>query len=103
MKDFIERCVAYLEGHMWHIACIYLVFLLYLSIFFEGALMETVLAILGGLCFIISLSFGMVKTPIGSYLLGFVLLEMVHLLFWGLTTSFIVEHSIYLAPCTFIH
>jgi hypothetical protein len=31
------------------------------------------------------------------------LVEMVHLLFWGLTTSFLVERSIYLAPWTFIH
>jgi hypothetical protein len=45
----------------------------------------------------------MVKTLIRPYLLGFVFLEMVHLLFWGLTTSFLVDHSIYLAPCTFIH
>jgi hypothetical protein len=45
----------------------------------------------------------MYKTLILSYLLGFFLLEMVHLLFWGLTTSFLVEHSMCLAPCTFIH
>jgi hypothetical protein len=22
MEDFIEKCVAYLEGHTWHIACL---------------------------------------------------------------------------------
>jgi hypothetical protein len=71
--------------------------------YLEGALVETLLAILGGIYFIISWSFGMVKTLIGPSLLVFVLLEMVHLLFWGLTTSFLVEGSIKLAPCTFIH
>jgi hypothetical protein len=45
----------------------------------------------------------MVKTLILPYLLGFVLFERVHLLFWCLPTSFLVEHSIYLASCTFIH
>jgi hypothetical protein len=45
---------------------------------------ETLLAIYGGIHFIISWSFGMVKTLIFPYLLGFVLLEMVHMLFWGL-------------------
>jgi hypothetical protein len=96
---------------MWHtwratrvaFACIYLVLLLFLSISLEGALVETLLAILGDIYFIISWSFGMVKTLIRPYLLGFVLLEIVHLLFWGLTTSFLVERSIYLAACTFIH
>jgi hypothetical protein len=81
LRDFIEMHLAYLEG----------------------ALVETLLVILGGIYFIISWSFGMVKTLIGPSLLGFVLLEMVHLLFWGLNTSFLVEHSINLAPCTFLH
>jgi hypothetical protein len=71
-RTFIERRVAYLEGHTWHIACIYLVILLYLSISLEGALVET-LVIYGGIYSIISWSFGMVKTPIRLYLLGFVL------------------------------
>jgi hypothetical protein len=53
----------------------------------EGKLVETLLAILGGVYLFISWSFGMVKTLIFPYLLGFVLLEVSHLLFWGLTTS----------------
>jgi hypothetical protein len=54
---------------------------------------EILLAILGGVCIFISWRFDMVKTLICPYLLGFVLLEVAHLLFWGLTTS----------SCTFIH
>jgi hypothetical protein len=43
------------------------------------------------------------QNPIFPYLHGFILLDMVLFLFWGLTTSFLVERSIYLASCTFIH
>jgi hypothetical protein len=60
------------------------------------------LAILGGIYFIISWSFGIVKTLIRPNLLGFVSSKILHLLFWGLTTSFLVERAIYLASCTFI-
>jgi hypothetical protein len=74
-----------------------------LGISLEGELVETLLAILRGVYFSISWSFGMVKTLIRPYLLGFVLLEIVHLQFWSLTTSFLVERSIYLASCTFIN
>jgi hypothetical protein len=63
---------------MWHIACIYLVILLYLGVPLEGKLVDTLLAILGGVYFIISWSFGMVKTLIRHYLIGFVLLEISH-------------------------
>jgi hypothetical protein len=63
--------------------CIKLVLLLFFSISLEGALVETLLAILGEIYFIISWSFGMVKTLIFPYILGFVLLEMFYLLFWG--------------------
>jgi hypothetical protein len=54
---------------------------------------ETLLAMLGGVYAFISWSFCMVKTLFRPYLPGFVLLEVAHLLFWGLTTS----------SCTFIH
>jgi hypothetical protein len=103
MEDFIERRVAYLEHHTRHITCTYLVFLLYLKVSLEGTLVKTLLAIYGGIYFIISWSFDMVKTLIFPYPIGNVLLEMVRLLFWGLTTSFLVECSIYLSPCIFIH
>jgi hypothetical protein len=46
---------------MW-LLHVYLVSLLYLGIFMEGELMETLLVIFGGVYFIISWSFGMVKT-----------------------------------------
>jgi hypothetical protein len=36
MEDYIERHVAYLEGYTWHIACIYLVLLLYLELILGG-------------------------------------------------------------------
>jgi hypothetical protein len=66
---------------MWHtwratrvdFACIYLVLLLLLSISLESTLVETLLAILGDIYFIISWSFEMIKTLIPLYLLGFVL------------------------------
>lgn len=49
------------------------------------------------------MKFGMLKTHICLYFLGFVLLEMVCLLLWGLNTSFILELSIYMVLCTCIH
>jgi hypothetical protein len=96
---------------MWHtwratreaFTCIYLVLLLFLSISLEGALVETLLSILGDTYFIISWSFGMVKTLICPYLLGFVLWRWSTCYFGVLTTSFLMEHSIYLASCTLIH
>jgi hypothetical protein len=54
---------------------------------------ETLLSILGSVYLFISWSFGMVKILIHPYILGFVLLEVSNLLFFGLTTS----------SCTFIH
>jgi hypothetical protein len=75
-----------LERGRWHITCIYLVILL-------CELVETVHAILGGVYLFISWSFGMVKTLIRPHLPRFVLLEVAHLIFWGLTTSY----------CTIIH
>jgi hypothetical protein len=64
---------------------------------------ETFLAILGDIYFIISWSFGMVKTLIRPYLLGFALWRWSTCYFGVLTTSFLVECSIHLASCTFIH
>jgi hypothetical protein len=69
---------------MWYIACIYLVMLLYLGISLEGELVEPLLPILGGVYFMISWSFGMVKTLIRPYLLEFALFEITHLLSWAL-------------------
>ena len=55
--------------HTWHIACIYLVILIYLDISLEGEFVETLLSILGGVYLFISWSFGMVKALIHPYLL----------------------------------
>jgi hypothetical protein len=95
--EFLYFCIFYWEAcgilggqHVWHITCIYLVILLYLGISLEGELLETLLAILGGVYLFISWCFGMVKTLILPYLHGFVLLEVAHLLFQGLTTSFCI-------------
>jgi hypothetical protein len=76
-----------------YLTCIYLVLFLFLSIPLEGELVETLLAILGGVYLFISWSFGMVKTLIPPYFPRFILLEVSHLLFWGLTIS----------SCAYIH
>jgi hypothetical protein len=69
MEAFYWEACGILGGpHMWHITCIYLVILLYLGISLEGELVETLLAILGGVYLFISWSFGMVKTLIRPYL-----------------------------------
>jgi hypothetical protein len=69
MEAFYWEACGILGGpHVWHITCIYLVILLYLGISLEGELVETLLAILGGVYLFISWSFGMVKTLIRPYL-----------------------------------
>jgi hypothetical protein len=55
--------------------------------------METLIAILGGVYLFVSWNFDMVGTIICQYLSRFALLEVAHLLFWGLTTL----------SCKFIH
>jgi hypothetical protein len=45
----------------------------------------------------------LVETLIRPYLLGFALWRWSTCYFGVLTTSFLVEHSIHLASCTFIH
>jgi hypothetical protein len=47
------------------------VYYYYIWIFLEGTLVEKFLVILGDIYFIISCNFGMVKTLIHPYLLGF--------------------------------
>jgi hypothetical protein len=85
-RAFIGRHVAYLEGHM----CGFCMLLLgLLSIFGDSSwrvhMWKFLLAIFGD-C-------------LGGRTCG----EMFYFLFWELTTSFLVECSIYLASCTFIH
>ena len=57
--------------HVWHIAWIYSIILLYLGISLKGEVVGTLLAILRGVYWFIQWSFYIVKTLIHSYFLGF--------------------------------